>query len=155
MDHLLLVAIGIGIVAGLRAMTAPAVTSWAAHLGWLRLQDSHLAFMGSIITVAIFTLAAIGEYVNDKLPKTGSRTAPPAFIVRILVGALCGACVYISAGQSSSMGALLGAAGAVIGTLGGYQLRTRSVKALKVKDIFVAIPEDLIAIGLGLFLLSR
>lgn len=154
MDHLLLIAIGIGIVAGLRALTAPAVVSWAAHLGWLRLQDTHLAFMGSAAAVAIFSLAAIGEYVNDKLAKTGSRTAPPSFIVRVLVGGLCGACVYCSAGQPVIVGTLLGAIGAVIGTLGGYQLRTRLVKALHVKDMFVAIPEDLVAVGLGFFLLS-
>jgi len=28
-------AVGIGIVAGLRALTAPAAVSWAARLGWL------------------------------------------------------------------------------------------------------------------------
>jgi uncharacterized membrane protein len=154
-NHIFFIAIGIGIVAGLRAMTAPAVASWAAHLGWLHLQGTPLVFMGSAVAVAIFSLGAIGEYVNDKLPKTGSRTAPPAFIARILVGGLCGACVYASAGQSLITGALLGGLGAVIGTLGGYQLRTQLVKALHVKDIFVAIPEDLIAVGLGVFLLSR
>ena len=38
-------------------------------------------------------------------------------------------------------------AGAVVGTFGGYQVRTRLVRALKVKDIFVAIPEDLVAVA--------
>ncbi|WP_425993766.1 hypothetical protein [Caulobacter sp. DWR1-3-2b1] len=32
-----LLALLIGVVAGLRAMTAPAAISWAAHLGWLPL----------------------------------------------------------------------------------------------------------------------
>jgi uncharacterized membrane protein len=135
-------------------MTAPAVVSWAAHLGWLNLHGSQLAFMGSPVTVAIFSLGAIGEYVNDKLPKTPSRTAPPSFIARIVMGGFSGACVYVSAGESLPVGILLGAIGAVIGTLGGYQLRMWLVKALKVKDIFVAIPEDLVAIGLALVLLS-
>jgi uncharacterized membrane protein len=153
-DHVLLIAVGIGIVAGLRAVTAPAAVSWAAHLGWLHLQGSPLAFMGSAISVAIFSLAAIGEDVNDKLPKTGKRTALPPFVVRILVAALCGACVLSSAGRPWIGGALLGGVGAVVGTLGGYQVRTRLVKALKVKDIWVALPEDMVAIGLGFFLLS-
>ena len=30
-----LLALLIGVVAGLRAMTAPAAVSWAAYLGWL------------------------------------------------------------------------------------------------------------------------
>jgi uncharacterized membrane protein len=51
-------------------------------------------------------------------------------------------------------GALLGGIGAVIGTYGGYQARTRLVRTLNVKDIFIAIPEDLIAIALGYFLVS-
>ncbi len=72
-------AVGIGIVAGLRALTAPAVVSWAAYLGWLNLHDSPLSFMGSAVAVAIFSLAAIAEYVNDKLPKTPSRRFSSGF----------------------------------------------------------------------------
>ena len=151
--NILLIAIGIGIVAGLRTMTAPAVVGWAAHLRWLHLQSPPFAFMGSTVAVAIFSLGAIGEYVIDKLPNTPSRTAPAGFISRVVSGSFCGACVYASSGQSLIFGAILGTFGAVIGTLGGHAARTRLVKALKVKDIFVAIPEDLIAISLGLILL--
>jgi uncharacterized membrane protein len=148
-NYLFALAIGIGIVAGLRAMTAPAAVSWAAHLGWLNLHETPLSFMGSGVAVAIFTLAAIGELINDQLPKTPSRTVPPQFIARVVMGGLSGACLYLSAGQSTMIGALLGAVGAVIGTLGGYQARKGLVKALNVKDVLVAIPEDLIAIGLA------
>lgn len=37
----------IGVAAGLRSMTAPAVVSWAAQLGWLHLEGSGLAFWGT------------------------------------------------------------------------------------------------------------
>ena len=148
-------AVGIGIVAGLRAMTAPAVVSWAAYLGWLNPHDSLLSFMGSTVAVAIFSLAAIGEDVNDKLPKTPSRTAPPSLIARILMGGLSGACLCASAGQPLIAGALLGGIGSLIGTYGGYQARTRLTRGLKVKDIFIAIIEDLVAIGFAFFLVSR
>jgi uncharacterized membrane protein len=144
-----------GIVAGLRAVTAPAAVSWAARLGWLSLHGSPLAFMGSTIAVVVFSLGAIGEYVNDKLPKTASRTAPPQFIARILMGGLSGACLCVSAQASLVAGALLGAAGAVIGTLGGYQARKRLVKALGVKDVFIAVPEDLVAIGFAFLVVTR
>jgi uncharacterized membrane protein len=47
-------AVGIGIVAGLRALTAPAAVSWAARLGWLNPHDSLLSFMGcSVIGVVL------------------------------------------------------------------------------------------------------
>ena len=55
---ILALAFGIGVVAGLRALTAPATVSWAAYLHWINLQGTHLAFMVSIIAVVIFTLAA-------------------------------------------------------------------------------------------------
>ena len=42
----LVLAILIGIIAGLRSMTAPAVVSWAARLGWIHLNSSWLAFLG-------------------------------------------------------------------------------------------------------------
>ena len=148
------VALCIGIVAGLRALTAPALVSWAAHLGWLHLEGSPLAFMGSTIAVVIFTLVAIVEYVTDLLPKTPPRTAPPGLIARIVTGALSGACLSVSGGASLLFGAVLGAIGAVIGTFGGYQLRTRLVSGLKVKDFFIAIPEDLVAIAFAYWLVT-
>ncbi len=150
----LALAFGIGIVAGLRSLTAPAVVSWAAYLGWLNLQGSPLAFMGSIAAVAIFSLLALVEYVADLLPKTPNRTTPVSLIARILMGSLSGACLCASAGQSLLAGAVLGGIGGVIGAFAGYQARTRLVNGLKVKDIFIAIPEDLVAIGLGYFLVS-
>ena len=138
----------IGIVAGLRAMTAPAVVSWAARLGWLNLQGTPLAFLGAAITPWIFTAAALGELLNDKLPKTGSRKAPPAFIARIVMGALCGAAVG-AAGQALAAGLVAGALGAVAGTLGGYEFRARLVRAIGGKDLPIALLEDVIAIGLA------
>src|SRR5580765_239472 len=89
----------IGVVAGLRTMTAPAVVSWAARVGWLKLAGTPLAFMGGAVTPWIFTAAAIGELIADKLPKTGSRKAPGPFIARIVSGSLCGAAVGASGGS--------------------------------------------------------
>jgi hypothetical protein len=67
----LALAFGIGLVAGLRTFTAPAVTAWAAHLHWLNLSSSHLAFMGSAWAVAIFSLGVAVESVGDQLPNYG------------------------------------------------------------------------------------
>ena len=54
----LTLALLIGIVAGLRAMTAPAAVSWAAHLGWLELSGTWLAFLGFAWTPWIVTALA-------------------------------------------------------------------------------------------------
>jgi uncharacterized membrane protein len=114
----------IGIVAGLRAMTAPAAVSWGARLGLLPLQSTSLAFLGYAATPYIFTLLAVGELINDKLPKTPSRKVPPQFIFRIISGAFSGAAIG-AARQSLVLGLVAGAVGAVAGTLGGAAVRTK------------------------------
>jgi uncharacterized membrane protein len=153
--HILFFAFGIGIVAGLRALTAPAAVARAGHLGWLRLSDSPLAFMASTWATILFSILAVFELIGDLLPKTPSRTAPGPLIARMVSGGLCGACLCVSASQSAALGALLGTVGAVIGAFAGYELRKRLVAGLNIKDIFIALLEDLVAISLALFLVSR
>src|ERR1700733_553400 len=110
----------IGVVAGLRCMTAPALVSWAAHLGWLHLDNTWLAFLGYTATPYIFTVLAIGELIADQLPSTPSRKAPVGFTSRILTGALSGAAVGASlSGGAWIAGLGAGIVGAVVGTLGG------------------------------------
>ena len=151
----MLFAFLIGVFSGLRSLTAPAATAWAARLGWLKLR-SPLIWMGSLASVSVFTVLALAELVSDKLPKTPSRTAPPGLIARILLGGLSGAAV-VGAGSSQSwlLGAVVGAIGGIVGCFGGYQVRRRLVKALGSADFVVAILEDAIAIGGSLWVVSR
>jgi uncharacterized membrane protein len=157
MEHpqVLLFAFLIGVVGGLRAMTAPAVTSWAAHFGWVNLANPPVRFMGSMITVVIFTILACVELVTDQLPSTPSRTKPAGLVPRILLGGLCGAALASAGGQSLTIGAALGAVGGFAGAFAGYEVRTRLVRALGVPDFVIAVLEDAVAIGGGLFMLSR
>lgn len=153
-NYFCVIAVGIGVVSGLRSLTAPAAISWAAYFGWLNIHSSPFAFMGSTVAVAIFSILAIGELIFDKMPGTPSRTSLVPLLARMLVGGLCGALLCASANQLL-IGALLGGTGAVIGAFGGYTIRKRLVSKLNIKDIFIALAEDLIAIGLACFLVSR
>jgi uncharacterized membrane protein len=144
----------IGFVAGLRVMTAPAAVSWGARLGKLNLQGTPLAFLGAAATPWIFSVAAIGELVNDKLPRTGSRKAPAPFIVRVVMGAACGGAL-VSSRHELAAGLVAGAAGAVAGTLGGYEFRARLVRAIGGRDLPIALLEDAIAVGLAFWIVSR
>jgi len=150
-----LLAFGIGVVAGLRSLTAPAVVAWAAHLGWLHLQGSPLAFMASIWAVGIFTVLAVVELITDQLPATPARTAAVPLTARIVMGLLTGACLGVAGGASLFLGGLLGAVGALAGAFGGYKARVGLLRALRTPDYTIAIPEDLVAIALGLLLVSR
>ncbi|MEO8591757.1 MAG: DUF4126 family protein [Candidatus Solibacter sp.] len=138
-------ALLIGFVAGLRTLTAPAAVSLAARLGWLQLGNTPLAFLGATAVPWVFGVLAIGELINDKLPKTPSRKAPAAFAARVASGALCGAAIG-AASDSLAAGLAAGVVGAVLGTLGGYEARRSLVKATGGRDLPVALLEDAVAV---------
>lgn len=150
----LLFAFLIGFLAGLRSLTAPAVVAWAVHLGWIKLTGP-LALIGSLPCVAILSVLAGIEIVLDKLPNTPSRTALPGLIARIVTGGLTGACLSLGGGQSPFVGAVLGVLGGIVGCFAGYHARVRIVRQLAKPDIYVALLEDLIAIGGSLVIVSR
>jgi uncharacterized membrane protein len=153
MNYVFVLALGIGIVAGLRSLTAPAIVAWGVHLSWLNLHGSPLAFIGSTAAVAILSVLAIGELIADKLPMIPKRTAPAPLMARVVTGGVCGVCLCAAAGKSLLVGTLLGGIGGIVGAFLGYSMRRRL--DLHIKDLVVAVCEDSIAVGLALFLVSR
>jgi len=148
--HLIVLALLIGVIAGLRAFTAPAAVSWAAKFGTLQLAGTHLAFLGATVTTWIITALALFELVNDQNPKTPSRKVPPQFIARIVMGSFSGAAIGLALGNLW-IGFFCGADGAVIGTLGGAAVRGKLAAAFG-KDLPAGLLEDAIAI-LGAYLI--
>jgi uncharacterized membrane protein len=144
-------ALLIGFVGGLRALTAPAAISWAAHLGWLQLSGTWLAFLGYAWTPWIFTILALFELVTDQLPSTPSRTVPPQFGTRLVLGALSGAAIC-AAGGSPIVGAVFAVVGAVVGTLGGRAVRGKLAAGFG-NDHPAAIVEDAVAFGIAVIVL--
>jgi uncharacterized membrane protein len=147
-------ALAIGIMAGLRSMTTPAIVCWAVRLKWLDLQTSSLAVLGSPATTAVFSILGVGELVADKLPSAPNRTAIGPLLIRLLSGSLCGAAVCLGACQSVVAGGVLGGVGALASAFAGYEIRHRVVNRLN-HSLLVALVEDAIAIGGCLYLLSR
>ncbi len=147
-------ALLIGVFTGLRSMTPLAAVSWAAKLGWLHLENTWLAFLGYSATPYILCVLAIGELIADKLPKTPSRKSPPGFGGRIVSGALSGAALGAASGELIG-GLLAGVVGAIAGTFGGYEFRSRLVKATGGNDLPIALLEDVIAIGGSIFVVTR
>ena len=141
---ILLLSLLIGVVAGLRAMMAPAAVSWAAQRGGLALSHSWLAFVGYRFTPWILTIAALGELVTDQLPSTPSRKVPPQFGARIVMGAVSGAAIAVPSGKLV-VGLIAGAIGAVAGTLGGATARGAMARAFG-SDRPAAIIENVVAI---------
>ena len=141
----------IGVISGLRSLTGLAAVSWGASLGWLHLENTWLSFLGFTATPYILSALAIGELINDKLPKTPSRKSLVPFTVRVVTGALCGDAL----GAALVGGLLAGAFGGVAGTLGGYEFRARLVRAIGGKDLPIALLEDAIAICGAVWVVCR
>ena len=144
----------LGFLTGARSMTPIALCcffAWRKHL-WLH--DTWAAWADHPISVIIFAVLAVGELVGDKLPMTPSRTSPFALIARIgfggLVGALCATALHGSAPE----GIFFGAVSALAGTFVTYHIRKHLVENSGFKDLYVALVEDVLVIGLSVLMLG-
>jgi uncharacterized membrane protein len=142
----LIAAFIVGIACGLRALVGLAAVSWAASSGHLPLEGTWLSFLGNRITSYITTVLAVGEIVNDKMPKTPSRLVPPQFGARVIMGALTGSAIGLSHG-SLALGAVAGIGGSVVGTFAGAKGRALLAKGFG-RDLPAALLEDVLAIVL-------
>jgi uncharacterized membrane protein len=151
----LLLSFLIGVVCGLRSMTAPALVCWGAYLGWLDVKESYMAFLASTVALVVFSLCAVGELIADKFPKIPQRTSAGPLALRVIVGGMCGGAIAVSGGAGIVMGFLLGDLGGLVGAFAGYLTRRVLTTRWRLPDFPVALVEDLIAVGGGLFLVSR
>jgi uncharacterized membrane protein len=145
----------IGIIAGLRSLTAPAVVSWAARLGWLDVSGSWMSFLGSRTATTVLSLLALAELVADKLPKTPNRTSLGPLAFRVITGGFSSIAICTSAHQSLLIGTILGVLGTIAGAFAGYEIRHRLVEAFGLPDFGVAVAEDIVAIGGGFLIVSQ
>ena len=140
----LLLALLIGVIAGLRAFTAPAVMAWAALLHWINLSGTWASWVGHWATVTVLTIIAVAELVSDQMEQTPSRKTAVQFVTRLITGGFAGAVLGTAWGyQWSSLG--MGIIGAVLGTIGGYEARTRLVRATGSRDLPIGVLEDVVA----------
>ena len=143
----------LGVAGGSRSMLAPAAVSRAVRAGALRVEGTPLAFMEGRNLNRLLIGLAVAELVADKLPMTPSRKAAAGLAVRVATGALVGAAVGADA-RRAPLGALLGMAGAVVGTEGGAAFRSW-LASLFDQDLPAAVIEDLITFALIGFVSSK
>ena len=119
-----------GFFSGLRSGTPLALTARAANQGSLDLPGP-LRLLASDRSLQLLRFASSFEFVADKLPFGPSRLEHGGLAARVLSGGVTGAGLSAGSKASLAQGALLGAAGAVAGSVLGYQARTRLVDALE------------------------
>lgn len=147
----LLLALLIGVIAGLRALTPPAVVAWAGALGWINLDGTWAEWITHPITVTVLTILLVVELVTDQLPNTPARTVAVQFSARLLTGAFAGAVLVTGALEVVKSGTIVsavgaGVVGAVLGTMGGYRARKTLVERNGGNDLPVALVEDVVAV---------
>jgi uncharacterized membrane protein len=148
--------IGIGLVAGMRSLTAPAVVSdrlaRSRNGGLVALP---VRLLQSPAVAAALKVMAAGELVADKTPGIPARIEPLPLAARAATGALSGAAVAAADGESAATGALLGGLAAVVATYGMYHLRRRLAEALPVPDALLGLAEDALAVAVARQVLSN
>ncbi len=159
----------LGFVNGLRTLTPVAVICWGAHLGWFSLLHTPFFFLAHPVSLVVFTVLALGEYIGDKLPNTPARVTAFPLAGRAGFGAACGAVLatlagatgagmalgHFQAGASFFFSLLLGGVAALVGAYAGFLLRRSLTKGAGLPDFPIALAEDAVAIGGAFFVVSR
>jgi uncharacterized membrane protein len=154
--HALGRTLGLGAVAGVRSMSAPALLSRTASRGDIGgIEGTPFAFLASPRTARILTVLAIGEALADKLPFSPDRISAPGLIGRMVSGALVGAALFAAAERRAALGAGLGLLSAAAASYPSYYLRVKTQEKLGVPNWAVGLVEDVLAEGAGLLTLRK
>ena len=153
---ILLGALCLGLLTGLRALTPITVLIWAVHLQHLSVAGTWLSFLDTKVALVVATLLALLELISDKLPSTPSRLKPPGLIGRVGTGFLSGCVWMLAAGEHAWwIGAIVAFIGAPIGAFLGHAARTGLVRVQHFPDFPIALLEDAVAIGGSIFIVAQ
>jgi uncharacterized membrane protein len=135
--------LGLGAIAGMRSMAAPAALSRAAEQGDIgSLEGTLFAALGSPSVSSALRLLEIGELLVDKLPVVPSRTSPLPLLGRAASGALVGGALFASGGRQMMTGGVMGAVSAVAAAYATERLRLQIAERFGIPDFVVALSED-------------
>ena len=145
----------LGVSAGVRSFTPLAVVAWFARAGKLPVTGTWASWIRHPAALTVFTAAAAGEYVGDKLPNTPDRTAPLGLTGRLALGGMVGAIVATALRRPVLGGLAMGMAGAAAGTYGGFYLRRGLTTGAGLPDLPVALSGDVASVALAVRALQR
>lgn len=148
-------AFGLGAIAGMRAMAAPALLShFLTNDPAGALYNTPLRYLQRPMVATGLKFLAGAELIGDKLPATGDRISPPQLAVRVLSGAVVGATVAGANQQPKVTGALLGIVGALAASYGFYYLRKKIGKESGLPNMALGLMEDALMASSGIALMT-
>ena len=139
----------LGIAAGMRSMSSPAIVCGLAHTGLLPAQNRQLEIMAHPASVTTTALLAAGELIADKLPFIPARITPGPLVTRAISGALCGSAILSAKKRSVLFGALVGACAAVGSSYVAYYTRRYLGQRTGIPDPVLAVLEDAVVAAGG------
>jgi uncharacterized membrane protein len=139
-------AIAIGIIAGIRSMSAPAIASTYLAAG-KNSADSRFGILASPAATTLLKLLAAGEIIADKLPIVPARVSAAPLIARVASGAISAAVACAASRKRVALGAALGGIAALVGVVGFYVLRRTIASKTNLPDPMLGVAEDARVIG--------
>ena len=149
-------ALGLGAIAGMRAVAAPALLShYLANDPAGALYNTPLRYLQRPWVATGLKFLAGAELLGDKLPVTPDRISPPQLVARLLSGAVVGATVAGANERPKVNGALLGIAGALVASFGFYFLRKKIGQESGLPNVALGFLEDAIMASGGIALMNE
>lgn len=141
-------AAGMGAIAGMRTMAAPALLSEYLNSESARgLKNSKLSFVRNTMTSRVFEFLAAGEMAADKSDNAPARIEPMGLMGRILSGAFVGSVIYVYGKKSFLEGAIVGGVSAAASTFISYYSRKALDENTSISDKAIGAVEDAAVIG--------
>jgi uncharacterized membrane protein len=148
-------ALGLGAVAGMRAVAAPAILShFLTHDPAGALYNTPLRYLQRPMVATGLKFLAGAELIGDKLPETGDRISAPQLAARVVSGAVVGATVAGANRKPKITGALLGVAGALAASYGFFYLRKKLGQESGIPNVILGLAEDVLMASGGIALME-
>jgi len=148
-------AAGMGAMAGMRALSAPAFLSHKLSEDGIEAKESRVeAILASSTVSRVLPLLALGEFVFDKIPGMPARLTQSALLVRIISGAFVGVAVARHQKVPALGLAVVGAAASLVSSFALYTARQFVTERLRVPNIVAGFLEDALVASAGTRLTS-
>jgi uncharacterized membrane protein/uncharacterized protein (UPF0548 family) len=146
----ILTPLGLGVLAGMRSMSAPTLVSRRLSQAPGPRKDPLSVALSKPWVPKVLGALALGELVVDKLPKTPPRVKLFPLAGRVLTGVVAAASSV--AGQKKgvvALAAVLGGAAAVASSWAFYSLRTVATRRWRIPNVAAAFAEDALVAALS------
>ena len=140
---------GLGVMAGMRSLSAPAVLSQRLSKDSGKATGGLDGMLSSKLGSRTLTVLALGELVGDKLPGIPARIAPPALTFRLLSGAVVGASLARRNKRPVLGPILIGAVSSLASAFALYGLRELATKQLRIPNVLAGLLEDMLVATAG------